>query len=126
MKKLFLGFLILCGSSVSANAQTTIVGVDGVAVQINDISRIITVGGSISETVWALGEGNKVIATDVSTTYPPEVFRLPRVPYVRSLTPEGILSLNPTLILASDEADPQAAIDQLRDAGASLLIIRDD
>ncbi len=111
MKRLIVSLLLLFGVSFTAQTQTT---------------RIITVGGSIAETVWALGGGSQVIATDESTTFPPEVFRMPRVPYVRNLTSEGILSLGPTLILASDDAGPQAALDQIKAAGTDLLLIKEE
>ncbi len=125
MRKLVVGFLLLFGISFSMQAQEKFTGADGITVEIDKTTRIITVGGSIAETVWALGGGDKVIATDESTTYPPQVFRMPRVPYVRNLTSEGILSLNPTLILASDDAGPQPALDQIRAVGTNLLLIEE-
>lgn len=126
MKKIAVCLLLLLGVSFSAQTQTTLTGADGVSVEIDKTTRIITVGGSIAETVWALGGGSQVIATDESTTFPPEVFRMPRVPYVRNLTSEGILSLGPTLILASDDAGPQAAIDQIRAVGTDILLIKEE
>ena len=111
--------------SATSFAQLTIKSADGVDVEVDDTSRIITVGGSITETVFALGAGSQVVATDRSSTYPAEVFRLPRVPYVRTLTPEGILSLNPTLVLATDDAEPKVVIDQLREAGLDIVLIEE-
>lgn len=108
------------------NAQTEVESADGILVSIENTSKIITIGGSISETVYALGKGGNIIATDESTTYPPQVFQLPRVPYVRNLTSEGILSLGSTLILASDDANPISAIQQMRDAGTDVLLIEEE
>lgn len=126
MKKIL--FLIL-GYTLSLNplmAQTVVESADGARVSIDDFSKIITIGGSISETVYALGKGELVIATDASTTFPPAVFKLPRVPYVRNLTSEGILSLGPTLILSSDDANPVSAVQQIRDAEVDMLLIEEE
>lgn len=111
---------------IALPAQQTITSADGVTVEITDDSRIITIGGSITETVYALGAGERVIATDVSSTHPPQVFRLPRVPYLRNLTSEGILSLNPTLIIASELAQPKSAIEQIRSTGIPVLLINEE
>lgn len=108
-----------------AIAQKTIQSSDGVEVNIENISRIITIGGSITETVYALGFGDNVIATDVSSSYPSDVLSLPRVPYIRNLTSEGILSLSPTLIISSNDARPETAIQQIRDAGTNMLLIEE-
>ncbi len=110
----------------SALAQKTVLSSDGVEVTIDNTSRIITIGGSITETVFALGFGEQVIATDQSSTFPRQVFSLERVPYVRTITSEGILALTPTLIIASDEASPKSALQQIRGAGTSLLLVDEE
>jgi iron complex transport system substrate-binding protein len=123
----FLAILsILFFTAPSLFAQTTITSADGVETFITDDSRIITVGGAITETVFALEKWNHVVATDPSSTFPPQVFRMPRVPYVRNLTSEGLLSMNATLIIASDEAKPESAIQQIRDAGTPVLLVQDE
>lgn len=88
--------------------------------------RIIPLGGSVTETVYALGYGDKVIATDVSSTWPAEATKLPQVGYQRTLSAENILALNPTLVIASEEAGPPAAIQQLRHAGVEIVVVPAD
>ena len=83
-------------------------------------ARIVSVGGAVTETVVALGESGRLVGVDASSVFPPEVGRLPRVGYQRTLAAEGILALAPDLILLSDEAGPPAAIEQLRRAGARI------
>lgn len=110
----------------SAFAQHTVTGSDGEKVTIQDTSRIITIGSSITETVFALGAGNQVIAVDQSSSYPPQVHQLPKVPYVRTLNAEGILSLSPNLIISTADARPASVIDQIRSAGTPVLLIPDE
>jgi iron complex transport system substrate-binding protein len=85
--------------------------------------RIITIGGAVTETVFALGHGAQVVAVDTSSVFPPEVARLPQVGYQRTIAAETVLSLSPDLVVASAEAGPPAALAQLRSAGIAVEII---
>jgi iron complex transport system substrate-binding protein len=79
--------------------------------------RIVSVGGAVTETVYALGAGDEVVAVDTSSVYPDAAFRAPKVGYQRTLSAEGILSFSPDLVIVADEAGPPAAIEQLKAAG---------
>lgn len=83
--------------------------------------RIVTLGGAVTETVFALGAGAEIVGTDLTSRFPPEATSLPRLGYVRQLGAEGVLSLRPDLVLASAEAGPPAAIAQLRAAGVDVV-----
>lgn len=82
--------------------------------------RIVCLGGAVTETVWALGAGEQVVAVDDSSTYPAEAASLPHVGYYRMISAEGVLSLKPDLVLASEEAGPPEALEQLKQAGVTL------
>ena len=85
--------------------------------------RIIALGGSVTETVYALGLGENLVAVDISSTWPEKATELPQVGYQRTLSAENILALAPTLVLGSTEAGPPTAITQLRDAGTEVVIV---
>lgn len=85
-----------------------------------DGTRIVSVGGTVTEIVFALGSGSMVVATDTSSIHPPEAQRLPQIGYQRTLAPEGIAAQQPTLLLLSAEAGPPAAVEQLRGLGVPL------
>jgi iron complex transport system substrate-binding protein len=102
-------------------AQTTSIDADQHTVVIKERARLVTVGGALTEIVYALGAGARLVGVDTSSTYPEAATTLPRVGYQRLLSAEGVLSLNPSLILVSAEAGPPAAISQLRAAGAAVL-----
>lgn len=76
--------------------------------------RIVTVGGAATEIVFALGAGDKVVAVDLSSTYPSEVRQLPQVGYIRNISPEGILSLKPDIVVATEALGPPAAKDMMK------------
>ena len=89
----------------------------------DDSSRIVTLGGTITETVFALGAGERVVGVDASSSFPEAANQLPKVVYHRRLSAEGVLSLRPTLIIATTEAGPPEAIQQLESAGVTVLVL---
>ena len=88
-----------------------------------DSSRIVTLGGTITEIVFALEVGERVVGVDASSSFPEAANQLPKVAYHRRLSAEGVLSLRPTLIIATTEAGPPQAIQQLKSAGVTVLVL---
>lgn len=86
-------------------------------------SRIVAIGGSVTEIVYALGEENRLVGRDSTSVYPPEALKLPDTGYIRALSPEGVLSLNTDLILALDGAGPPPALEALKAAGVHTVTI---
>ena len=105
MKHLFISILIFC--SLFAN---------------NLNERVITIGGCVTETVFALEMGQNVVAVDISSSIPNKVTQLPQVGYIRGISTEGILSMNPDKILTTTEMGPPKVVQQLKDAGINLKI----
>ena len=58
--------------------------------------RVLSIGGSVTEIVHALGEGDPLVARDTTSTHPPEAEDLPDVGCMRALSPKGVLSVAPT------------------------------
>ncbi len=87
-----------------------------------DTSRIVTLSGDLTEIVFSLGFGDSVVATDVTTAYPPEAVGLPVVGVGRFLTAEGVLGQRPTLVLGDTQTSPATAIEQIRGAGVPVYI----
>lgn len=83
--------------------------------------RVVAVGGALTETVYALGAQGELVGVDTTSLYPAEATRLPSVGYARALSAEGLLSLKPTLVLASGEAGPPVVLQQLQAAGVPLV-----
>jgi iron complex transport system substrate-binding protein len=88
--------------------------------------RLVAVGGMVTEIVYALGAERLLVATDTTSTFPEEARRLPKVGYMRSLSAEGVMSLRPRMLIATGDAGPQAAIDQLRAAKVGVHILTSD
>ncbi len=63
-------------------------------------NRIVSLSGTLSEIIVALGHEANLVGVDVTSTYPPSLARLPKVGHTRQLSVEGILSLQPRRVLA--------------------------
>ena len=88
-----------------------------------DASRVVVAGGSITEIFYFLGEQDRIVALDVTSNFPPEAKSLPSIGYVRALSAEGLLSMNPSIILGEDDMGPPAVIKQIRETSYDLRII---
>jgi iron complex transport system substrate-binding protein len=86
--------------------------------------RIITIGGALTEIVYALGAEKQLVGSDTTSYYPPAAEALPKVGYQRALSAEGILSLQPDAILLTEEAGPPAVLQQIESAGVELLTLK--
>ncbi len=87
-----------------------------------DTSRLVVIGGSLTEIVFALGKGGSVIGVDQTSVWPPEVKALPQVGYYKKVSAEGVLSLAPTLVMAYRDAEPASALRQVEQAGIPVVL----
>ncbi|MGE4336980.1 MAG: hemin ABC transporter substrate-binding protein [Pigmentiphaga sp.] len=88
-------------------------------------ARVVAAGSSVTELVYALGAGKRLIAVDLSSVYPPDALALPKVGYYRDLSIEGVASMHPDLLIASDQSGPPATLQRLRDLGIPVLVVPD-
>ncbi len=88
-----------------------------------DATRVVTIGGPITEIVYALGQGGRVVGTDRSSLFPEAILAGPRLDYFRQTSAEGVLALRPTLVLAVDGTGPPGVLDQIRAAGVAVLVL---
>jgi iron complex transport system substrate-binding protein len=84
-------------------------------------SRVVTLGGDVTEIAFALGAQARVVCDDQTSLYPDAAHKLPQVGYLRTLAAEGVLSCKPDLIIASAEAGPPAAVAQLAASGIRFV-----
>ncbi|AOG09101.1 periplasmic binding family protein [Agrobacterium sp. RAC06] len=88
-----------------------------------DAERIVAIGGTVTEIIYALGEGDRVVAVDTTSLYPPEASSKPDIGYVRQVSAEGVLSQRPDLIIAEAGAGPIDSINILKASGLSFVSI---
>ncbi|EAQ14146.1 iron complex transport system substrate-binding protein [Maritimibacter alkaliphilus HTCC2654] len=106
-------------STFAFAAALTVTPVAGLA------DRVLSIGGSVTEIVYALGEGDRLVARDSTSNFPAEAVELPDVGYIRQLSAEGVLSVAPDLILMEGGAGPAETIDLLREAEIPMVEVAD-
>ncbi|MBT9383550.1 ABC transporter substrate-binding protein [Pseudooceanicola sp. CBS1P-1] len=87
--------------------------------------RIVAIGGAVTETLFALGAGDRVIARDSTSRFPEAALALPDVGYMRQLSAEGVLSVGPDMVITRDSAGPPEVLDQLRATALPLIEVHD-
>lgn len=85
--------------------------------------RLVIAGGSLTELVYAMGAGDRVVGVDETTTYPPETASLPHIGYWKQLSSEGILSLKPSRFITWQDAGPLVTLDQLKAQKIDVLTL---
>lgn len=121
---IFILFGVLLCLAVAGSIEVT--DAEDKTIVITSSERIVSLNGSTTEILFALGVGDNVVGCDRSSTYPKGVRdRLPSIGYQYGLNAEGILSLNPTLIIGRDDVRPPQVVQQLRMAGVTVLLLKE-
>ncbi|WP_299493092.1 ABC transporter substrate-binding protein [uncultured Shewanella sp.] len=115
---LSLGCALLLTLSQAVRANTA--PVKPLAEQ-NQPLRIISAGAGITELVLALNGEKNVIAIDSSSQLPKGLNHIKQVGYHRMLSAEGLLSLNPDILIGSDVMGPATTLALLRAADVNVI-----
>jgi heme transport system substrate-binding protein len=87
-------------------------------------ARIVTVGGALTEIVYALGMEERLVGIDTTSLYPPQALQQkPSVGYMRQLSAEGVLGLNPALIIAIEGSGPKETLAVLGEAKVPIVTV---
>lgn len=115
----------LCLSAASA-APVTVTDAAGRSVTIADASRIVSIGGAVTEILYALGQSERIVAVDTTSVYPPQALeKLPNVGYQRQVSAEGVLGMHPSLVLAIEGTGPKETVAVLESATVPLVLVPD-
>ncbi|MFJ8190513.1 hemin ABC transporter substrate-binding protein [Streptomyces sp. NPDC096094] len=100
----------------------TVRSADGEQVTVERAERVVPLSGSLSEIVFTLGLGDRVVARDVTATFE-QAAKLPVVTRGHDVSAESVLSLRPDLVIAETTTGPEEAVDQIRAAGVPVLFV---
>jgi iron complex transport system substrate-binding protein len=118
--------LVVALSATARSEDRATTDPSGKAAAIADTSRIVSIGGSITEILYALGLQQKIVAVDTTSLYPPAALQeKPNVGYMRQLSAEGVLALSPTLVLALQGSGPKETVDILQQARIPFVAVPD-
>ncbi len=87
--------------------------------------RIVSLAPSITETIYALGQQDKLVADTDYCDYPAAATEKPHVGAVLNPSIERIVALKPDLVIGSAEANRREMIDQLAQVGIPLYGLSD-
>ncbi len=120
LRPVLSGFVLaaaLLGIPIGAVADGVITDASGRKVTVNDTSRIVSIGGDVTEILYALKADPKIVAVDTTSQFPVDALKEKKsVGYMRALSAEGVLSMSPTVILASEGAGPPETIALLKES----------
>lgn len=82
--------------------------------------RVIGVSKQLNEFLYAIGAEYVLVGRDLTSLYPPQIQELPSVGYHRGLSAEGILSLEPTMVLTDGNVGPDGVLEQVGRVGVRV------
>ncbi|WP_372424483.1 heme/hemin ABC transporter substrate-binding protein [Salinarimonas chemoclinalis] len=89
--------------------------------------RLVAAGGVVTEILYALGVEGRIVGVDTTSVHPPRALEdHPDVGYLRALSAEGVLSLAPDRVIATDAAGPADALDLVRQAGVPIDVVGEE
>ncbi len=88
--------------------------------------KIVSINGTTTEVLCALGLEKKIIGVDITSTYPESILKLPKVGHKRNLSAEGIVSLNPTMVIGLDKDLKPELKQQLETAGIKVVLFKEE
>lgn len=94
--------------------------------QLPDSVKIVSLNGTISEIVAGLGLEKNIVGTDITSNYPESLKSKPKIGHNRRINAEGVLSLQPNIVVGiAKEVSPQLAA-QFRSSGIRLILFNQE
>ncbi len=112
VSRLLIGLIILLFAAGAGNARAL---------------RIVSANGTLSEILVGLGLEKQIVGVDVTSTYPASLEKLPKIGHNRTIAAEGILALNPDVIVYTNQSMlSPAVVKQLSSSGKKLVEFKHD
>ena len=86
--------------------------------------RIVTLAPQLTELVYAVGAGERLVGVSDWSDFPPAALGLPVVGDAFTVDQERLALLDPDLLLVWESGTPSHTVDELRSAGYSVEVIR--
>ncbi|MFA6150436.1 MAG: ABC transporter substrate-binding protein [Chitinophagaceae bacterium] len=118
--KTFCTALMLLLSACGNNNNTATTG-QKEAAEIKQ-EKIVSISGTTTEILCALGMQDQIVGVDVTSTYPEAMTKLPGVGHNRSMSAEAIIALAPSIVIGVDENVKPELVEQLKSAHIRVLL----
>src|SRR5271165_4956128 len=125
MKRALLVFaMLVAGCLATAQASRVVTDETGRTVTVPDHPhRVICLVPSVTDTVFALGSGDDVVAISDYTTYPPAALKKPSIGSLVKPSIETILSFHPDLVVGSSIPGSTETTSQLETVGIPVYLV---
>ncbi len=116
-----LGLLLVAAASVAQPVAAT--DDSGQRIELpHSAQRIVSLAPHITEQLFAIGAGDRIVATTEFADYPPQAKKIPRVARAHSVDLERVAAAKPDLIVVWGSGFPPAMIDSLRRLAVPVFI----
>ncbi len=115
-------FLLLCACPQASGREATDQAGRRVIVP-ERAERLVSLAPSITEIVFDLGRGDRLVGATIYSTWPEAAKRIPRVGSYVKLDLEKIVSLRPDLCLAIKDGNPEHTVERLAGLGIPVYVI---
>ena len=115
--------LLLLGASAACHSESFTDALGRRVVLESEPARIIALAPNITEILFFLGLGERVVGVTAFSSYPPEARSLPKVGSYVDLNVEKIISLAPDLVIGTADGNQPEAVALLEQAGIPVFIV---
>lgn len=127
MHSLLLVMLLASSISEVVAQSVSVTDDDGHIIHLQQpAQRIISLAPSMTELLFSLGAGDRVVGVMDFSNYPPEALERPVVGRFDMLDMEQILALQPDLIVGWRSGNPRTSIQRLKELGFNVYIAEPD
>jgi iron complex transport system substrate-binding protein len=114
-------------SSVSASGPYAVTDSRGKKITFDKApKKIISLLPSDTEIIYALGDGDKLIAVDTYSNYPAAATKKTQLGSGDKMSIEAIIGMKPDLVILGEMAQTQDQFKQLEDAGIKIVVTQAD
>jgi len=110
----------------SADVAVSAVNAAGPSSSSANVSRIVSLVPSVTETLFALGIGARVVGVSTDSDFPAAAAALPEVGTFGAPVAEAIAALTPDLVLTSPSPGNHSAVSALQRAGVRVVVVGGD
>ncbi|UYQ93095.1 helical backbone metal receptor [Chitinophaga horti] len=85
--------------------------------------RIVSLNGTVTEILCALGFEKQLVGVDVTSTYPASMQKVAKVGHNRNITAEPVLALQPDLVITTSNHVSPAVLEQFKSVGVKTVVL---
>ena len=111
-------------SPAAVSFPLTVTDHEGTSVTLERVpERVVSLSPATTETLFALGVGEKVVGGTDFDDYPPEARALPDVASYQGVVVEKVIDLDPDLVFAAGDLGQSPAAERLRALGVAVIVV---